>query len=211
MRRRDFSDWELRRLKEMRLGGSTWVDIGEMLGRGSNVCYCKGIDLGLVKPKAKSEVSWTDDRVELLKKLWAEGLSASQIAGQLGGVTRNAVIGKVHRLGLSGRATTSRVKSSPKPKAKSNKSLRFAFGLVSGSSVLGMPLLPKEVIYNGLRQPPKPHQLTDFTNLKEGQCKFIHGDPEENKEWGYCGKPTDPGASYCRECKGVVTHKREVA
>ena len=53
-------------------------------------------------------MGWTDERVELLKKLWAEGLSASQIAGRLGGVTRNAVIGKVHRLGLSGRATSSR-------------------------------------------------------------------------------------------------------
>src|SRR4030095_10557923 len=48
--------------------------------------------------------TWTDDRVELLKKLWSDGLSASQIAGELGGITRNAVIGKVHRLGLSGRA-----------------------------------------------------------------------------------------------------------
>ena len=45
-------------------------------------------------------MSWTDERVELLKKLWADGLSASQIAAELGGVTRNAVIGKVHRLGL---------------------------------------------------------------------------------------------------------------
>lgn len=56
-------------------------------------------------------MAWTDERVEILKKLWAEGLSASQIAGRLGGVTRNAVIGKVHRLGLSGRATTSRMKT----------------------------------------------------------------------------------------------------
>jgi GcrA cell cycle regulator len=51
---------------------------------------------------------WTDDRVGALKKLWLEGQSASQIAKQLGGgVTRNAVIGKVHRLGLSGRAAPS--------------------------------------------------------------------------------------------------------
>ncbi len=49
-------------------------------------------------------ISWTDERVELLKKLWSDGLSASQIATELGNVTRNAVIGKVHRLGLSGRA-----------------------------------------------------------------------------------------------------------
>jgi len=48
-------------------------------------------------------MSWTDERVEKLKELWAEGMSASQIAKQLGGVTRNAVIGKVHRLGLSNR------------------------------------------------------------------------------------------------------------
>ena len=47
-------------------------------------------------------MAWNDERVELLKRLWAEGLSASQIASRLGGVTRNAVIGKVHRLGLSG-------------------------------------------------------------------------------------------------------------
>jgi len=53
-------------------------------------------------------MAWTDERVETLKKLWADGLSASQIAKQLGGVTRNAVIGKVHRLGLSGRAAPSR-------------------------------------------------------------------------------------------------------
>ena len=49
-------------------------------------------------------MSWTDERVENLKKLWSDGLSASQIAAALGGITRNAVIGKVHRLGLSGRA-----------------------------------------------------------------------------------------------------------
>ncbi|MGZ5850479.1 MAG: GcrA family cell cycle regulator, partial [Methyloceanibacter sp.] len=60
-------------------------------------------------------MAWNDERVELLKKLWAEGLSASQIASRLGGVTRNAVIGKVHRLGLSGRATSSR-SASPRPR-----------------------------------------------------------------------------------------------
>ncbi|HEY9218643.1 MAG TPA: GcrA family cell cycle regulator, partial [Phenylobacterium sp.] len=53
-------------------------------------------------------MGWTEERVEILKKLWQDGLSASQIAKQLGGVTRNAVIGKVHRLGLSGRAAPSK-------------------------------------------------------------------------------------------------------
>ena len=62
-------------------------------------------------------MSWTDERVEILKKLWGEGQSASQIAKELGGVTRNAVIGKVHRLGLSNRATSSSSKSDAKSKA----------------------------------------------------------------------------------------------
>ncbi|WP_097804392.1 GcrA family cell cycle regulator [Pelagimonas varians] len=69
-------------------------------------------------------MSWTDERVELLKKMWGEGQSASQIAKELGGVTRNAVIGKVHRLGLSNRAGATagadakpKAKAEPKPKA----------------------------------------------------------------------------------------------
>ncbi|GAB4270923.1 MAG: GcrA family cell cycle regulator [Pararhodobacter sp.] len=58
-------------------------------------------------------MSWTDERVELLKKMWAEGKSASQIAKELGSVTRNAVIGKVHRLGLSSRGSGDGAASAP--------------------------------------------------------------------------------------------------
>ena len=60
-------------------------------------------------------MTWTDERVEQLKKLWSDGLSASQIAAELGGITRNAVIGKVHRLGLSGR-TKAPSSSAPRPR-----------------------------------------------------------------------------------------------
>ena len=72
---------------------------------------------------------WSEDRVETLKKLWEQGLSASQIATQLGmGVTRNAVIGKVHRLGLSGRATTSRMKSHrPRPRMAAKRMAKTRF------------------------------------------------------------------------------------
>ncbi len=62
-------------------------------------------------------MSWTDERVETLKKMWGEGQSASQIAKELGGVTRNAVIGKVHRLGLSNRATGPATAATTKPAA----------------------------------------------------------------------------------------------
>ena len=63
-------------------------------------------------------MSWTDERVETLKKMWGEGQSASQIAKELGGVTRNAVIGKVHRLGLSNRAGSGGSASKAAPKEK---------------------------------------------------------------------------------------------
>ena len=63
-------------------------------------------------------MSWTDERVETLKRMWAEGQSASQIAKELGGVTRNAVIGKVHRLGLSNRNDEAPEAAAPAPDAK---------------------------------------------------------------------------------------------
>src|SRR6188768_2675679 len=71
-------------------------------------------------------MNWTDERVELLRKLWSEGLSASQIAAQLGGVSRNAVIGKVHRLKLSsrGRANTAPVRQ--KKNMHSNGAVKVA-------------------------------------------------------------------------------------
>src|SRR6516165_8514968 len=71
-----------------------------------------------------TQVNWSEDRVEQLKTLWTEGLSASQIARALGGVTRNAVIGKVHRLGLAGRASPSRSERPRLPMAPKAPSVR---------------------------------------------------------------------------------------
>ncbi len=103
-------------------------------------------------------MAWTDERVELLKKLWGEGLSASQIAGRLGSVTRNAVIGKVHRLGLSGRATTSRMKSHrPRPRMAAKRMAKTRF------SPLGNPAFRALYAEAEAYQPPVeelviPHQ-----------------------------------------------------
>lgn len=69
-------------------------------------------------------MSWTDERVELLKKMWAEGQSASQIAKELGSVTRNAVIGKVHRLGLSNRAAPGEAESEPVVEKPAEKAVK---------------------------------------------------------------------------------------
>src|ERR1700691_4762226 len=81
-------------------------------------------------------MSWTDERVELLKKLWSDGLSASQIAAELGGITRNAVIGKVHRLGLPGRAKSTS-STAPRPrKARSPSMLRIGRPAIRGNTAL---------------------------------------------------------------------------
>src|ERR1044072_1581830 len=83
------------------------------------------VDQKRTEMQTRPEITWTDDRVDLLKRLWADGLSASQIAGELGGITRNAVIGKVHRLGLSGRAKSP---SSSAPRVRKPRSHMLRVG-----------------------------------------------------------------------------------
>ena len=115
------------------------------------------------------QMSWTDDRVEVLKKLWVEGQSASQIAKELGGVTRNAVIGKVHRLGLSNRATSSSssksdtksktsVKSMSDPKRVSNKTSTSKVNSANSPSEprSNVTSLRRQIIPAGQPLPPQP-------------------------------------------------------
>src|SRR5580700_2118654 len=72
-------------------------------GRPQSLC-CEIVLLRYLGNCGDTRMSWTDDRIDQLKSLWTEGLSASHIAKVMGGISRNAVIGKVHRLGLAGRA-----------------------------------------------------------------------------------------------------------
>ena len=89
-------------------------------------------------------MSWTDERVEKLKELWTEGMSASQIAMVLGGVTRNAVIGKVHRLGLSNRSGSGGSDSSKaKPAAKAMHRVRRVGSLIPRVFVLKPGLMAR--------------------------------------------------------------------
>ena len=150
-------------------------------------------------------MSWTDERVSTLKKLWAEGHSASQIAKQLGGVTRNAVIGKVHRLGLSGRATPSRpVKrpprlARPKPRVLPDGSVK-----VAAPQALERPAeAPRTAIE---RQEPlaplPPLTMADgepatILTLRDSMCKWPIGDPADPK-FAFCGRKADCGP-YCAE------------
>jgi GcrA cell cycle regulator len=135
-------------------------------------------------------MGWTDERVELLKKLWLEGHSASQIAKQLGGVTRNAVIGKVHRLGLSGRAAPSqpsrqvlRTPRPPRPANVHHHAPRRAEPRV-------MPT-PQAVVY-----PEEPGSATVLT-LGAHMCKWPIGDPSSDG-FTFCGRRINEG-SYCVE------------
>src|SRR3974390_1797589 len=82
-------------------------------------------------------MSWTDERVETLKKIWAYGHSASRIAAELGGITRNAVIGKVHRLGLSGRAKSpSSAATRPRKPRVAAHTMRVARPAIRGNTAL---------------------------------------------------------------------------
>lgn len=151
--------------------------------------------------------TWTEDRVELLKKLWNDGLSASQIAGELGGVTRNAVIGKVHRLGLSGRA---KAPSSGGASARPRKPAapRASSGFNAASHTRGnTALVPQSRVQPEARAEPKPELMdpdvvvpfserVTIMELKENMCRWPMGDPA-NTDFRYCGLKTDTGVPYC--------------
>jgi GcrA cell cycle regulator len=144
--------------------------------------------------------TWTDDRVELLKKLWGEGLSASQIAAELGGITRNAVIGKVHRLGLSGRAKapSSSVPRQRKPRAPSPM-FRPSRPMVRGNTALATapaydydPEPEPEVIENII---PLGQRCT-LLELDQEKCHWPIGDPGQ-PDFFFCGGKTSTNTPYC--------------
>lgn len=140
-------------------------------------------------------MGWTDERVELLKKLWQDGLSASQIAKQLGGVTRNAVIGKVHRLGLSGRAAPSKP---ARPVFKAPRPARQAAAPAAPRRISPPPLAAAAPP----PQPPvryveeAPGAATVLT-LGAHMCKWPIGDPSSD-DFTFCGRRASEGP-YCVE------------
>lgn len=149
-----------------------------------------------LKQQVEARMGWTDERVESLKKLWQDGLSASQIAKQLGGVTRNAVIGKVHRLGLSGRAAPS-------------KPARPVFKAPRPARPAAAPAAPRRIAEPVAAQPSSqpvqapvryieeaPGSATVLT-LGAHMCKWPIGDPSSDS-FTFCGRRQDDGP-YCME------------
>lgn len=138
-------------------------------------------------------MSWTDERVATLKKLWGEGRTAAEIAKELGGVTRNAVIGKAHRLKLSSRVspiqqntkksvkvasdvkkTVSKQQSAPKTAPRSRNKVN----------------IDADKIYHG-----EGYSLAELT---EKMCRWPIGDPKD-ENFKFCGCPRVPGIPYCAE------------
>lgn len=153
-------------------------------------------------------MSWNEDRIEALRKLWADGLSANQIATELGnGITRNAVIGKVSRLGLSGSIKRKPgVKPPPPPKAAKVLEARARR---SDAAAAPKPTLPRQLprtsiapipIAQPAREIPPPDEAKRVTilELRESMCKWPMGDPQA-PEFRYCGADAPIGEGpYCK-------------
>ena len=149
-------------------------------------------------------MSWTDERVQILKKLWQDGLSASQIAAELGGVTRNAVIGKVHRLGLSGRGQpTSTIKRQRRAHAPSMRRPRHMLSHGNLALQTNFEALA-EVDYRPRRNVVVPiAKRLSLQMLTEHTCKWPIGDPGE-EDFHFCGHDSLEGVPYCEYHAGVA-------
>lgn len=135
-----------------------------------------------------SDATWSDDRVSTLRKLWADGQSAAQIAKQLGGVTRNAVIGKVYRLGLgrdaaSGPSRSARM-SPPRPRRADRPPPPLRRAVPARSCVVVVPPASEA-----------PGLVRDMTGLTSHLCRWPIGDPKAD-DFSFCGLPA-PGRRYC--------------
>jgi len=134
-----------------------------------------------------SEAGWSEDRVTILQSLWLDGLSASQIAKQLGGVTRNAVIGKVHRLGLSGRAVPS-VPARPArisiPRSPRRETAPRPKPVARHATLPASPAPP----------PEGPGLVSSMAALGAHACKWPIGDPKASS-FSFCGRLAN--GPYC--------------
>ena len=129
-------------------------------------------------------MSWTDEKVSKLKELWGKGQTASQIAQIIGGVTRNAVIGKAHRLNLS-------IKIKPRNSVQINKnSSKISDREIKLKGKRGKF---KSLLLNNDFEPAKNLSLEELT---EDTCKYMEGHPDE-KSSSFCGRKNVEKFSYC--------------
>lgn len=138
-------------------------------------------------------MSWTDDRVELLRKLWGEGHTAAEIAKKLGNVTRNAVIGKAHRLKLPSRVSPIQSNKAKKVKA-ANTNIKVVKPVDTKEKKTRETKLPPTVSAHD--KPTGP--LIPLNELKAGGCRWPSGDPRHD-DFGFCGEKSMTGLPYCMD------------
>lgn len=140
------------------------------------------------------ESTWTDARCETLRILWADGLSCSQIAEKIGGMTRNAVIGKVHRMGLSGRAKSP---AEPRPRKPRAQSLRVSRPQIRGNIALAQAYefepAPKPELVDNVTPLGQRRTLLELT---EETCRWPIGDVG-HPDFFFCGGQPIGGRPYC--------------
>ena len=133
-------------------------------------------------------MSWTPEREEKLKTLWKKGHTASQIATMLGDTTRNAVIGKAHRLNLEGRAASKKIK--PKINNKENNTQ-----LGVKTQKLGRKARFRALLLDKSFEPENP--IYDISELTDHHCRYPNNHPSEDNFY-YCGRKPFEGQVYCR-------------
>ena len=131
-------------------------------------------------------MSWNEEKVAKLKELWGKGNTASQIAEIIGGLSRNAVIGKAHRLNLSAKIKTRT--------ATSNKNFETSIEEKNIASKRGRKSKFKSLIIEKDFEPENPKQLDE---LDETTCKWPIGHPDE-KDFYFCGRSSLKDFSYCK-------------
>lgn len=134
---------------------------------------------------------WTDERVDVLKALYKDGLSASQIAAELGGITRNAVIGKCHRLGLTGRQR--RASATPKQPRVQRRASGFKRSGNLLLSIAKVEPLPEPHIEDGAIPAEQRKTLLQLTPTC---CRYPVGDPAA-PEFFFCGAEAEADRPYC--------------
>ena len=184
-------------------------------------------------------MEWTEQRIETLRKLWGQGQTASQIAAILGGITRNAVIGKAHRLGLTGRPSPIKREAgaSPQPRRRAAAApARRLPGAGQPGQVHGQPLPqthgvsaaqhhPQQHAHGTQRAdahhepatreaPPAPAKPATSTrtasHVGSKTCSWPMGDPKQ-PGFHFCGEPAEIGKPYCANHCHVAYHKKSEA